>query len=47
MRYRIWRQGQWGWASTNMVHRWKWLAALRAWEHEKRGWFKYEVRREA
>lgn len=24
--------------------RWRWLARLYAWEHTRRGWFRYEVR---
>ena len=43
-RYRIWFHDGFSWVSTDMYSRWRWLAELRAWEHTKRGWFKYEVR---
>jgi hypothetical protein len=44
-RYEVWYHDHFSWVhEPRMTYRWRWLARLVAWEHTKRGWFRYEVR---
>lgn len=41
-RYEVWRTTTTGF-TLERSFRWRWLARLYAWEHTKRGWFRYVV----
>jgi hypothetical protein len=40
----VWRTTALGGEVYVRTFRWRWLARLYAWEHTKRGWFRYRVR---